>query len=142
MWAVENWKSKTRIPTFPPPRLACGARKKAVYTKRLTRPMPAPARTEGNYRAFNTEHRNRLQFIRRLRELGFTLDEVRDLLRLSSEKSQPCDDIDRITNAHLATVEQKLRDLKKLASELRALSKRCKGGGRIAECRIIEALTP
>src|SRR3954452_3650093 len=38
MWAVENWKSKTRIPTFPPPRLACGARKKAVYTKRLTRP--------------------------------------------------------------------------------------------------------
>src|SRR5205807_6360887 len=39
MWAVENWKSKTRIPTFPPPRLACGARKKAVYTKRLTRPV-------------------------------------------------------------------------------------------------------
>src|SRR5438128_995801 len=38
MWAVENWKSKTRIPTFPPPRLACGARKKAVYTKCLTRP--------------------------------------------------------------------------------------------------------
>lgn len=104
--------------------------------------MPAPSRTEGNYRAYNTEHCNRLQFIRRLRELGFTLDEVRDLLRLSSEKSQPCDDVDRITNAHLATVEKKLRDLKKLASELRALSKRCKGGGRIAECRIIEALTP
>src|SRR3954453_1372028 len=41
MWAVENWKSKTRIPTFPPPRLACGARKKAVYTKRLTRPQNA-----------------------------------------------------------------------------------------------------
>ena len=103
--------------------------------------MPAPARTEGNYRAYNTEHSNRLQFIRRLRELGFTLDEVRDLLRLL-RKSQPCDDVDRITNAHLATVETKLRDLKKLASELRALSRRCKGGGRIAECRIIEALTP
>lgn len=104
--------------------------------------MPAPARTEGNYRSYNGEHVNRLQFIRRLRELGFTLDEVRDLLRLSSQTSRPCDHVDRITNAHLATVEQKLRDLKKLATELRALSKRCKGGGRIAECRIIEALTP
>ena len=104
--------------------------------------MPAPARTEGNYRAYNREHIQRLQFIRRLRELGFTLDEVRDLLRLSSEKSQPCDEVDRITNAHLATVEKKLRDLKKLASELRALSRRCQGGGRIAECRIVEALTP
>jgi Hg(II)-responsive transcriptional regulator len=104
--------------------------------------MPAPARTEGNYRSYNNEHAHRLQFIKRLRELGFTLDEVRDLLRLSSEKSQPCDDVDRITNAHLATVEKKLQDLKKLATELRALSKRCKGGGKIAECRIIEALTP
>jgi DNA-binding transcriptional MerR regulator len=104
--------------------------------------MPAPARTEGNYRAYNTEHSHRLQFIKRLRELGFTLDEVRDLLRLSSEKSQPCDEVDRITNAHLATVEKKLRDLKKLAAELRALSRRCQGGGRIAECRIVEALTP
>jgi DNA-binding transcriptional MerR regulator len=104
--------------------------------------MPAPARTEGNYRSYNSEHVSRLQFIRRLRELGFTLDEVRDLLQLSSQKSKPCDDVDRITNAHLATVEQKLRDLKKLATELRSLSRRCKGGGRIAECRIIEALTP
>src|SRR4029453_972294 len=104
--------------------------------------MPAPTRTEGNYRAYSKEHSHRLQFIKRLRELGFTLDEVRDLLRLSSEKRQPSDAVDRITNAHLATVEKKLQDLKKLATELRALSKRCQGGGRIAECRIIEALTP
>jgi len=104
--------------------------------------MPAPARTEGNYRSYGAEHSHRLQFIKRLRELGFTLDEVRDLLRLSSEKSRPCDQVDRITNSHLATVEKKLQDLTKLAAELRALSNRCKGGGRIGECRIIEALTP
>lgn len=104
--------------------------------------MPAPARTEGNYRSYNTSHVGRLQFIRRLRELGFTLDEVRDLLQLSSEKTKPCAQVDRITNAHLATVEKKLQDLKKLAAELRVLSRCCKGGGRIAECRIIEALTP
>lgn len=104
--------------------------------------MPVPPRTEGNYRTYNAEHMRRLQFIRRLRDLGFTLDEVRDLLRLSSEKNQPCDEVDRITHEHLATVENKLRDLQKLASELRRLSHCCQGGGRIAECRIIEALSP
>jgi DNA-binding transcriptional MerR regulator len=104
--------------------------------------MPVPPRTEGNYRAYNAGHTRRLQFIRRLRDLGFTLDEVRDLLRLSSEKNQPCDEVDQITREHLATVEMKLRDLEKLASELRRLSRRCRGGGRIADCRIIEALSP
>lgn len=104
--------------------------------------MPAPPRTEGNYRSYSALHVSRLQFIRRLRDLGFTLDEVRDLLRLSSEKNQFCDEVDRITHEHLATVEMKLRNLTKLASELRRLTRCCRGGGRIAECRIIEALSP
>lgn len=104
--------------------------------------MPVPPRTEGNYRAYNVGDTRRLQFIRRLRDLGFTIEEVRDLLQLSSEKNQPCDEVDRITREHLATVEMKLRDLEKLASELLRLSRRCRGGGRIADCRIIEALSP
>ena len=103
--------------------------------------MPTPLRTEGNYRAYKTEHVNRLQFIRRLRALGFTLDQVRDLLRLSSEKNQPCGEVDRMTKRHLADVQQKIQDLRKLSSELRRISKRCQGKGRIAECRIIEALS-
>lgn len=104
--------------------------------------MPVPPRTEGNYRTYGTEHVRRLQFIKRLRDLGFTLDQVRDLLRLSSEKNQACDEVDRITHQHLVNVEIKIRDLRKLASELRRLSRCCQGGGRIAECRIIEALSP
>jgi Cu(I)-responsive transcriptional regulator len=104
--------------------------------------MPTPSRTEGNYRAYKPEHVRRLKFIRRLRALGFTLDQVRDLLRLSSEKNQACSEVDRITNRHLAEVEQKIRDLQKLASELRRLGQCCHGKGRIAECRIIEALSP
>lgn len=104
--------------------------------------LPAPARTEGNYRTYKAEHLRRLQFIRRLRDLGFTLEQVRDLLRLASDRSQACDDVDRITNEHLVSVEEKIHDLQKLASELRRLSRCCKGGGQIAECRIIEALTP
>ncbi len=104
--------------------------------------MPAPARTEGNYRAYKSEHSRRLQFIRKLRDLGFTLDQVRDLLRLSSEKGRSCADVDRITHEHLVEVEDKIHDLQNLASELRRVSRRCKGGGLIAECRIIEALAP
>ena len=104
--------------------------------------LPAPSRTEGNYRTYKVEHLRRLQFVRRLRDLGFGLDQVRDLLRLASDSNQACDDVDRMTHEHLATVEDKIRDLQKLASELRRLSQCCKGGGQIADCRIIEALSP
>jgi DNA-binding transcriptional MerR regulator len=103
--------------------------------------MPVPLRTEGNYRTYGQEQLQRLLFIRRLRDLGFTLEQVRDLLRLASDKSQSCGEVDRITRAHLATVEEKIRSLKTLASELGRLSRRCAGGGQVAECAIIEALS-
>lgn len=104
--------------------------------------MPSPPRTEGNYRAYTQEHVRRLRFIRRCRDLGFTLDQVRDLLRLASEKNQACSEVDRITNQHLTAIEEKIGDLKRLATELRRLSRCCQGGGLIADCRIIEALSP
>jgi hypothetical protein len=49
--------------------------------------------------------------------------------------------VDRLAAAHLASVESKIADLKRLALELRRLNKCCEGGGRIADCRIIEALS-
>jgi DNA-binding transcriptional MerR regulator len=104
--------------------------------------MPAAPRTDGNYRIYGLEHRRRLHFIRRCRGLGFTLDQVRDLLRLSSEKTQACAEVDRIAEQHRRTVEEKLADLTRLASELRRLSACCRGKGLIADCRIIEALSP
>jgi Cu(I)-responsive transcriptional regulator len=104
--------------------------------------LPIPPRTEGNYRKYRPEHVQRLQFIRRLRDLGFTLGQVRELLQLASDRNQACDQVDRITHQHLVAVQEKIRDLQKLASELRRLSQCCKGGRQIAECRIIEALSP
>jgi len=104
--------------------------------------MPIAPRTDGNYRTYSLEHRRRLHFIRRCRDLGFTLDQVRDLLRLSSEKTQACAEVDRIAEQHRRTVEEKLADLTRLASELRRLSACCRGKGLIADCRIIEALSP
>jgi Cu(I)-responsive transcriptional regulator len=104
--------------------------------------FPAPPRTESNYRAFTDEHERRLRFIRRCRDLGFTLDQIRELLRLASQESKKCADVDRITAEHLVEIEKKVADLTRLAHELRRLSKCCRGDGLIADCRIIEALSP
>lgn len=103
--------------------------------------LPVPARTSGNYRTYSHEHMRRLRFIRRCRDLGFTLDQIRELLRLSSQKNEDCAEVDRITAQHLTEIEQKISDLKRLAKELRRLNSCCQGG-IIADCRIIEALSP
>jgi Cu(I)-responsive transcriptional regulator len=103
--------------------------------------LPPPARTSGNYRAYAERHLVRLSFIRRGRDLGFSLDDIRELLRLSDDRDQSCADVDMITRAHLAEVERKLADLAALGAELRQLIDQCQRG-TVAECRIIEALAP
>ena len=67
---------------------------------------------------------------------------MRDLLRLSSQEDQPCAKVNRISAEHLTEIEQKIADLTRLADELRRINGRCKGGRTIADCRIIEALSP
>jgi Cu(I)-responsive transcriptional regulator len=128
-------------------RLTIGNLAKATGTKVVTVRyyeqaglLPAPSRTSGNHRAYGAEHLHRLRFIRRCRALGFTLEQVRALLRLSSQEDHACDEVDRITTEHLADIETKVADLTKLADELRRIGTHCQGG-RIADCRIIEALS-
>jgi DNA-binding transcriptional MerR regulator len=104
--------------------------------------LAVPSRTAGNYRTYSNEHVRRLRFIRRCRDLGFTLNQIRDLLRLSSRKDAECAEVDRITAQRLIEIEQKISDLKRLARELRRLNHCCRGKGIIADCRIIEALSP
>jgi Cu(I)-responsive transcriptional regulator len=103
--------------------------------------LEPPGRTSGNYRAYARRHLERLSFIRRGRDLGFSPDEVRALLRLSDDRSQSCIEVDRIARLHLTEVERKLSDLTALQSELRQLIDQCQHG-TVAECRIIEALAP
>lgn len=104
--------------------------------------LPSPGRTAGNYRAYELLHLKRLRFIRRCRDLGFTLDQIRELLQLSSQEGKPCAEVDRIAAAHLAETEEKIADLTRLGACLRRIIGSCKGGGVIADCRIIEALSP
>lgn len=103
--------------------------------------LTVPARTEGNYRSFDERSLRRLSFIRRARDLGFPLDQVRELLALADERERPCEAVDLIARQHLAEVERKIRDLGALREELAELIGRCHRG-TVAECRIIEALGP
>lgn len=104
--------------------------------------MPAPTRTEGNYRSYRHEHIQRLHFIRRCRALGFSLAQIQELLRLSSDEKRDCAEVDRITAGHLHEIEEKIADLNRLAEELRRIGRSCHGNRTIADCQIIEALSP
>jgi Cu(I)-responsive transcriptional regulator len=103
--------------------------------------LPVPQRTSSNYRTYKADHLHRLRFIRRCRDLGFSVDQVRDLLALTENGGRDCSAVDQIALEHLATVEQKIADLSRLANELSRISSQCQGG-TVAECRIIEALSP
>lgn len=103
--------------------------------------LPAAKRTSGNYRSYGTEHLRRLRFVRRCRDLGFSLDQVRDLLRLSGENRLSCAEVCRMAERHREAVEDKIADLKRLVTELRRISASCNGRRTMAECRIIKALS-
>src|SRR5262245_47757952 len=84
--------------------------------------MPRPARTAGGYRSYEPNHLRRLNFIRRSRELGFTIDEIRGLLRLVDGHRYTCAQIHKITVRHAEDIRQKIADLRRLERALTAMS--------------------
>jgi DNA-binding transcriptional MerR regulator len=103
--------------------------------------LPVPARTRGNYRAYGPAQLERLSFVRRARDLGFSLDQVRALLRLADDRERPCEAVDQVARAHLEEVERKIADLEALRRELQDLLGQ-RHHGTVAECRIVQALSP
>lgn len=103
--------------------------------------LPAPARTNGNYRSYGVAHLQRLSFIRRARDLGFSLDAVRDLLALTDDREKPCQAVDEIASRHLSEVERKISDLAAMRDELRVVIGNCRHG-TVSDCKIIETLGP
>ncbi|WP_085930168.1 MerR family transcriptional regulator [Asticcacaulis biprosthecium] len=103
--------------------------------------IPEPARTTGNFRSYEAQHLNRLSFIRRARDLGFSLDEVRALLALSDERNGSCQAVDEIARKHRDEVERKIADLQALKVVLDNVIEDCHCR-TVAECSIIEALAP
>jgi DNA-binding transcriptional MerR regulator len=103
--------------------------------------LPRPSRTASNYRSYGESHLARLSFVRRSRDLGFSIEDVRGLLRLADQKRPNCASVGAIACAHVADIERKIADLKALRRELRALIAQCEKG-RVDECRVLEALAP
>jgi Cu(I)-responsive transcriptional regulator len=103
--------------------------------------LAAPKRTAGNYRVYGPTHLSRLSFIRRSRDLGFSLEQVRALLDLSDDRDRPCEAVDTIAKTHLAEIDRKIADLRALRRELNNMITQCRCG-TVADCRIIDALSP
>ena len=101
--------------------------------------LPGAERSTGNQRLYTKAAQDRLAFIRHARDLGFTLEAIRDLLGLSDGPDRSCAEVDSIARAQLEAVEGRIARLQALKTELERMVDHC-AGGSIADCRVIEVL--
>lgn len=101
--------------------------------------LPPPPRTRGGHRLYSGTHLKRLVFIRRSRELGFALDEIRNLLD-TVDAGYSCGQVRETALAHIQAIRHKIADLRRMERLLADTAKRCKGG-TAAECPIIDVLS-
>lgn len=102
--------------------------------------LRAPLRSAGNQRLYGDADIRRLVFIRHAREFGFSLQAIRDLLRLADKPNLSCAAADEIAQAQLQEVERRIARLQALRGELERMIEQCRGG-RIADCHVIEVLS-
>jgi MerR family mercuric resistance operon transcriptional regulator len=101
--------------------------------------VPDPPRSEGGHRVYGPSHVQRLSFIRRCRELGFSLDGIRNMLGLVDGGEYTCAEMLEIARAHIADVRSKIRDLKRIETALVRMTQKC-SGKRARECAIVDIL--
>ncbi len=101
--------------------------------------MPDPARSQGGHRIYSDDQVRRLMFIRRCRELGFRVEQIRELLRLVDGGDYTCAEVRVITVDHLDDVGRKIADLRKIQTTLRDMAAECDGGD-VPECPIVDVL--
>jgi MerR family copper efflux transcriptional regulator len=100
---------------------------------------PQAGRRASNYRAYDAADVQRLRFIRRARDLGFSIDRVRDLLKLWTDRDRHSADVKSVALAHVAELEKRAAELNSMIKTLRNLARACEGDDR-PECPIIEEL--
>jgi Cu(I)-responsive transcriptional regulator len=101
--------------------------------------IPAADRRDSNYRDYGAAEVHRLAFIRRARDLGFSMDEIRGLLELWSDSSRTSADVKALTEKHILDLEQRIAALGEMRDTLRPLVSCCDGDHR-PDCPIIESL--
>jgi len=102
--------------------------------------MPEPPRNAKNYRSYDETHVARLRFVMRARDLGFTLEEIRDLLALVEGGIQTCGEVQGLASKHLDVVRAKITDLRRIERVLSDTVSKCTGDD-VPQCAVIDALT-
>jgi MerR family copper efflux transcriptional regulator len=128
-------------------RLTIGDLAKRAHVNRETvryyerrRLLPRAARSMAGYRVFSDDALRRLRFIRHAKELGFSLNEIRELLALRVNSVDACDRVRERTQAKLADIDQKLRSLKQMKLALSELINACARRGKTSDCPILDGL--
>ena len=120
---------------------AANCRVETVYYYEKTGLMRAPARTEGGHRLYHEDDSRRLRFIRRCRELGFTIDQIRTLLGFIDEPNHSCGEVRTLARAQMREIEDRIADLRRLSGALEEMVGQCKESGYpVEKCPIINAL--
>jgi MerR family transcriptional regulator, mercuric resistance operon regulatory protein len=101
--------------------------------------LPPPPRSVGGHRIYGRDLVKRLNFVRRSRDLGFTLEEIRELLRLVDGGTHTCGEVEQLARDHVREIRRKIADLRRLQRVLETMAARCSGGA-IPDCPIIDAL--
>jgi len=101
--------------------------------------MPVPSRTSGRQRRYRQAEVDRLGFIRHSRELGFSVEAIRELLALSRRPADSCTNIDEMARRHLLAIDRRIEQLVALRTVLEQMVEEC-GHGRVGECRVIQIL--
>lgn len=102
--------------------------------------LPEAPRSEGGYRRFDQASVHRLIFIRRAKNLGFSLPEIAELLSLHDEPGHDRARVKEITESKLQEIRFKIADLERMSSTLSELADQCSGHGPVSGCPIIEAI--
>lgn len=102
--------------------------------------MPAPGRTDGGHRLYEPDHARRLAFIRRGRELGFGIEDIRTLLGLAEPQRRSCDEVRAIASGHLQDVRTRIADLTRLEDLLAQTVDQCLAEGTGPACPVLNLL--
>ncbi len=102
--------------------------------------LPAPGRSQGNFRVYEAPQLERLQFIRYCRSLDMSLDEIRLLLRYRDAPDSDCGDVNALLAEHIGHVSTRIKELRLLEKQLKALRQRCGEARPAAQCGILAGL--
>lgn len=118
-----------------------GAQIETIRYYERTGLMPAPPRTEGNYRVYGDKHAARLSFILHCRTLGMALDDIRQLLGFKDAPQESCGNVNRLLDDHIALVRERIRALHALETVLQQLREQCPDARTVKDCGILKELS-